>query len=174
MSRLSISYGLRHGSKINCPLSPSPPEGEGRSAQATHSDLIATLRNEAVACSTMTKHLCTAQLHTIKIHSNPDTSSPHLDDSDRAILAALEEKSFSSVHKLARATHLPPTTVHRRLINSLGCLFCHLRRTPHLALDAHNLHHIQLCPSVLRMLQVQEQRAWHDVVLSPWMSRRLV
>jgi hypothetical protein len=86
-------YGLRNGSKINCPLSLSPPEGEGMRAQAIHNDLMATLGNEAVTYRTVTKYLRTAQF-------DLDSSSPHLTSaSGRAILATLEEKPFSSVRE---------------------------------------------------------------------------
>jgi hypothetical protein len=51
----------------------------------------------------------------------------HLDDSDQAILAALEERPFSSVRELAGVTCLPCMTVHRRVNNSLGFILRHLR-----------------------------------------------
>jgi hypothetical protein len=109
--------------------------------QAMHGDLIATLVNEAVAYSRVTKYLRTAQFNPTKVFSNPDAGSCHLDDSDRGILAALEEKPFSSVRELARATHLPATTVYRRLINSHWLGLRHLRWARHPLSDAQKLSH---------------------------------
>jgi hypothetical protein len=63
----SISHGLRNGSKINCPRSPSPPEMDLMSAQMIHNDLIATLSNEAVAYGTLTKDFRMAQFDPIKV-----------------------------------------------------------------------------------------------------------
>jgi hypothetical protein len=73
----------------------------GMSAQAIHDDLAATLGDKALTDSRMTKYLRKAQF-----------TLPHLDDSDRAILAALEEKPFSTVRELAPTTHLPLIIVH--------------------------------------------------------------
>jgi hypothetical protein len=130
-----------------------------------HNNLIATPGNEAVPHSRVTNYLPKAQFDLIKFPSNPDASSPHLDDSDRAILATLDEKPFSSVRELARATHLPPTTVDRRLINLLEFVRRHLCWVPHLLSDAQKLQRVELSSSVLRRLQVQKSRAWHDMTL---------
>jgi hypothetical protein len=67
------------------------------SAQTIHDDRIATLDNEAVAYSDMATYLPTAQFDARKVRSNLEASSPHLDDSDRAVLATLEERPFSLV-----------------------------------------------------------------------------
>jgi hypothetical protein len=112
MDQKSIVLNLRHHLK-------------GMSAQAIHDDLMSTLCNEAITDRTVTKYPRTAQFNPTKVPSNPDASSTHLDDSDRATLATLEEKPFPSVRELARATHLPPTTVYRRLINSFGLVLRH-------------------------------------------------
>jgi hypothetical protein len=64
------------------------------SAQAIRNDLIVTLGNKAVADSTVTKYLRTAQFDITKVHSNPDASSFHLDDSGSDILEVLEESRF--------------------------------------------------------------------------------
>jgi hypothetical protein len=74
---------------------------KGLSAQAIYDGLVATLGGEALPYSTVTKYVSKAQSNAAKLPSNPDASSPHLDDSDRVIWAALEEKLFSSVRKLA-------------------------------------------------------------------------
>jgi hypothetical protein len=69
------------------------------SVQAIHNGLIATLSDEAETYSTMTNYLRTALFDPTTVPSSADASSPHLDDSDRAILAALEENPFSSVRE---------------------------------------------------------------------------
>jgi hypothetical protein len=77
------------------------------SIQAIHDDLVATLGYKALAYSMVTKYLRTARFDPATNPLNSDASSPHIDDSDKAVLAALEEKPFSSVQELARATYLP-------------------------------------------------------------------
>jgi hypothetical protein len=84
-------------------------------AQVTHDDLVATLGAEAIAYSTVTNYLRTVRI----IHRDATplsaTTSLCIDVSDEVILRALEEFPFSSVRQLAHATHLPVTTVYRRL-----------------------------------------------------------
>jgi DNA-binding IclR family transcriptional regulator len=43
------------------------------------------------------------------------------------ILAALEDNPFASVRQLSRLTHLPSTTVYRRLTQSLGFAARHVQ-----------------------------------------------
>jgi hypothetical protein len=100
------------------------------SAQAIYGDLIATLDNGAVSYSRVTKCLRTAQFDSTKIPSNRDPSSHHLTSTTPAGVSWQPlRKGRSSVREFSRATHLPPTTVYRRLINSLGSEFgrAHLR-----------------------------------------------
>jgi hypothetical protein len=80
---------------------PSPPEGDLISAQAIHDDLVATLGDKALACSTVTKYLRRARFDPAKDSLNSAASSPHLANSDKTILAAFEEKPFWSVRELA-------------------------------------------------------------------------
>jgi hypothetical protein len=97
-------------------------------------------------------------------------SSPHLKGSEKAILAALEERPLSSVWEFSEATCLPRMTVDRRLTNSLGSIPHHLRCVPCLLSGAQKVQvqRIKLSSSLLRMLevqvQVQEQRTWYDIV----------
>jgi hypothetical protein len=86
------------------------------------------------------------------------------DDSDQAILAALEDSPFASVRQLSRLTHLPSTTVYRRLTQSLGFVVHHLRWVLHALSDAQKGERVNLSRQLLRMLEVQRDRAWHDIV----------
>jgi hypothetical protein len=53
-------------------------------------------------------------------------TSPHLNESNEAILRALGELPFSSIRQLPRAAHLPATTVYRQLYKKLGFTAGHL------------------------------------------------
>jgi hypothetical protein len=66
------------------------------SAHAFHDDHVTTLDPQAVAHGTVAWYLREAKLGTAEVALDPESSSPHLDDSDWAILAALEQKRFSS------------------------------------------------------------------------------
>jgi hypothetical protein len=67
------------------------------SARAMHDDHVATLDPKAVASNTVRCHLREARLGIVAVPLDSEPRSHHLDDCDRAILAALGEKSFSSV-----------------------------------------------------------------------------
>jgi glycerol-3-phosphate dehydrogenase len=60
-------------------------------------DPLATLDPKAVIYSTVTCYLGEAKLGTTDVTLHREPSSPHPDDSDRAILAALAEKPLLSV-----------------------------------------------------------------------------
>jgi hypothetical protein len=95
--------------------------------QVIHDDLVATLGEAAIAYSTVTKYLREAQTGRDDAMSSSDEISHHIDDSDEAILKALEELPFSSVRQLSRATHIPAITVYRRFSEKLGFTARHLR-----------------------------------------------
>jgi hypothetical protein len=103
---------------------------KGLSPRAIHDDLVATLGADAVSSSSVTPYLRGALFSS----SNPPTPLPEpeaqLDDCDHAILLARTEQPFASVRELSRLTHLPRTTVHRRLTKSLGFRVRHLRWVP--------------------------------------------
>jgi hypothetical protein len=97
------------------------------SAHTIHDDLVVTLDPKAVVYNMVTGYLREAKLGIAEVSLDTEPNSPRLDDSDRDILAALEERPFSSVRELARATHIPRAAVYRRINKSLGFLRCLLR-----------------------------------------------
>jgi hypothetical protein len=84
---------------------------KGWMARVIHDDLVTTLGEEAIAHSTVTNYLREVQTGPDDASALPEEISPHIDDSDKVILRALEEFSFSSVQHLFRAIHLPKTTI---------------------------------------------------------------
>jgi hypothetical protein len=64
------------------------------STQAIHDDLVATRGAEAPAYSTVTKYLPTTRFDPAKDPRNSDSSSPQLKDSDKVVLAVLEQNRF--------------------------------------------------------------------------------
>jgi hypothetical protein len=84
---------------------------KGFTTQVIHADLVAILSEEAIAYSTVTKHLGEAQINPSDPNQLSDATSPHIEDSEEATLIALEEFPFSSVRQLSCATYLPGTTV---------------------------------------------------------------
>jgi hypothetical protein len=101
------------------------------SAVAIHDDLAATLGAEVVSDPSVTRYLREA----IFALSNPPDPLPppehQLDNSDQSILLALADQPFESIRELSQLTHLPRTTVHRRLTQSLGFRVRHIRWVPH-------------------------------------------
>jgi hypothetical protein len=108
------------------------------SAREIHEDIVATLGADVVSYSSIARYLREAQFPPSKPESHPAVVQRDVDDSDQAILAALEDSPFVSVRQFSRLTHLPSTTVYRLLTQSLGFLACHLRWVPHALSDAEN------------------------------------
>jgi hypothetical protein len=94
-------------------------------------DIVATLGPDVVSYSSVTRYLREAQFPPSKPELHPADVQRDLDDSDQAILAALEDSPFVSVRQLSRLAHLSLTTVYRRLIQSLGFVARHLRWVSH-------------------------------------------
>jgi hypothetical protein len=69
----------------------------GWMARVIHDDLVATLGEEGVAYSTVRKYLHEAQTGLDDAITLPEEISAHIDDSDKAILGALEDLPFSSI-----------------------------------------------------------------------------
>jgi hypothetical protein len=97
------------------------------SAREIHSDIVATLGPDAVSYSSVTRYLLKTRFPPSKPQFHPADVQRDLDDSDHAILAALEDSPFASMRQLSRLTYLSSTTVYRRLIQSLGFVTCHFR-----------------------------------------------
>jgi hypothetical protein len=68
------------------------------------------------------------------------------------------------VRQLSQLTHLSSTIVYRRLIQSLGFVARHLQWVPHALSDAQKGERVNLSRQLLRMLEVQGDRVWHDIV----------
>jgi hypothetical protein len=92
---------------------------KGMSAREIHDDIVATLGPDVVSYSSVTRYLREARFPPSKPEPRPADVQRDLDDSDQAILAALEERPFASVRQFSRLTHLPSTTVYRSLTQSL-------------------------------------------------------
>jgi hypothetical protein len=120
---------------------------KGLLGHAIHDDLVATLSPKAVAYNMVTPYLHEAQVGTAEVTLGPEPSSPHLDDSDRAILAALEEKksNFRPCENLPKPpishTH---ATVYRRLTKLIGFGRRLPRWVPHLLSDTQKVRCVEL------------------------------
>jgi hypothetical protein len=134
------------------------------SAREIHNDIIATRGPDAVSYSSATHYLREARFPPSKPEPHPTDVQRDFDDSDQAILAALEDSLFASVRQLSRLTHLPSTTVDRRLTQLLGFVARHLPWMPRTLSDAQKGQRIRLSRQRLRMLEVQRDRARHDIV----------
>jgi hypothetical protein len=97
------------------------------SACEIHDDIGATLGSDAVSYSSVTRYFRGARFPPSKSEPYPANVQRDLDDSDQAVLAALEDSPFASVRQLSQLTHLPSAIVYRRLTQSLGFVAHHLR-----------------------------------------------
>jgi hypothetical protein len=97
------------------------------SAREIHDNIVATFGPDAVSYNSVTRYLREARFHHSKPEFDPADVQRDLDDSDQTILAALEGIPFASVRQLSRLTHLPSTTVYRRLTQSIELVARHFR-----------------------------------------------
>jgi hypothetical protein len=137
---------------------------KGMNATQITNDINATLGERTVAYSTVTGYLRSKSLFPSFKQTQDEKQFPQLTEIDEAILMALEDEPFSSIRQLARATHIPQTTVYNHLNDKLGFTVRHLRWVPHL-LSAENKHQrIESSFALLRLLKQQQTRSWHDIV----------
>jgi hypothetical protein len=137
---------------------------KGMSAREIHDDIVVTLEPDAVSSNSVTRSLREARFPPSKPELHPADVQRNLDDSDQVILADLEDNTFPSVRQLSRLTHLHSTTVYRRLTQSLRLVVHHLRWVSHALSEAQKGERVNLSRPLLRMLEVQRDRAWHDIV----------
>jgi hypothetical protein len=129
------------------------------SACEIHDDVVAGLGADAVSYGSATRYLREARFPPSKPEPHPPDVQRDLDDSDQAILAALEDSPFASVQQLSRLIHLPSTTAYRRLIQSLGFAARHFRWVPRALSDAQEGEKVNLSRRLLRKPEVQRDRA---------------
>jgi hypothetical protein len=137
---------------------------KGMSAREIHDNIVTTLGPDVVSYSSVTRYLREVRFPPSKPDHHPADVQRYLDDPDQVIFTALEDSPFASVRQLSRLTHLFSTTVYRRLTQSLGFVARHLRRVLHALSDAQRGERVNLSRQLLRMLEVQRDRAWHDIV----------
>jgi hypothetical protein len=74
---------------------------KGMSAREIHDDIVGTLGPDAVSCNSVTRYLREARFPPSKREPHPADVQRDLDDSNQAILAALEDSPFASVQQLS-------------------------------------------------------------------------
>jgi hypothetical protein len=103
---------------------------KGMALDVVHDDLAGTLGKEAVAYSTVTKYVRSAQLSGREEATLPEVPDVERSPVDEVILTALAEFPFSSAYEFSRRISLPRSTVHRYLMQSLCFTVRHLRWVP--------------------------------------------
>jgi hypothetical protein len=134
------------------------------SAREIHDYIVPTLGPDALSYSPVTRYLREARFPPLEPEPYTADVQRDLNYSDQVILATLEDSPFASVLQLSRLTHLPSTTVYRLLTQLLGFVARHLRWVPHALSDGQKGQRVNLSRRLLRMLEVQRDRAWHDVI----------
>jgi hypothetical protein len=134
------------------------------SVHEIHNDIVATLVSDAVSSSSVPCYLPEARFPISKPELSLADAQRDLDDSDHAILTRLEDIPFASVWQLSRLIHLPSTTTCHSLTKSLGFVVRQLRWVPYALSDVQKVKRVNLSRQLLRMLVVQGDRAWHDIV----------
>jgi hypothetical protein len=133
------------------------------STVAINDVFVATFGAEAVNYPSMTRYLREA----VFASSNPPDPLPRpehqLDDSDQAIFLALADQPFASIRELSRLTHVPRTTFHRRLLQSLRFRVRHLQWVPFFVMLS-KVRSTEAVTITFLIPERQEPRSWHDIV----------
>jgi hypothetical protein len=100
---------------------------KGLTAQVVHDDLVDTLCKKARIYSTVTNYLRPVRIIHRDLTSFSPAVSPHISESDEAILSVLEGLPFSPARQLSHATQTAKSIVYRRFFEKLGFAARHLR-----------------------------------------------
>jgi hypothetical protein len=122
-------------------------------AMAIHKELVAILGVETVNYPSVTGYFREAKFWLSTQPAPLSEPHPAHDDSDNIIWLALAEQPFASVRQLAGLTHLPRSTVHRRLTQSLLFHLRHLRWVPHVSSPAQKLARVTHLQDLFRVLE---------------------
>jgi hypothetical protein len=131
-----------------------------------HDDPVRTLGKDAVAYSTVTKYVRSAQFSGRKEATPPEASDVECSPVNEAILTALAEFpfpfSFSSVRELSRRICLPRSTVHPHrhwhLTQSFRFTVRHIRWVSHLLTAEQKQIRVQMAITLLQVLSVQSAK----------------
>jgi hypothetical protein len=139
---------------------------KGMALDVIHDDLIRTLGKDAVAYSTVTKYVRSAQFSGRKEATLPEAPDVERSSVDEAILTTLAEFPFSFVRELSLMIRLPRSTVprHGHLMQSIHFTVQHLRWVPHFMTAEQKQIRIQMAIKLLQVLSVQSTPQWHDIV----------
>jgi hypothetical protein len=140
---------------------------KGTSARQIHDDIVDTLGPDALSYSSVIRDLREARFLPSKSEPHPADIQRNLRDSDQIILSALEDSPFAPLQNVSRLTHLPSTTVYRRLTQLLGFMWRRFRSVPHALSDAQKGERVNLSRRLLRILEVQRNRRRHGMTSSP-------
>jgi hypothetical protein len=100
------------------------------------------------------------------------TDDPQVDETDQAILSALTIQPFGLVRDIARLMRVSCSIVQSHLTRSLGLRVRHLRWIRHVLTHEQKLNRVRDSQALLKMLQAQQKRSWHDIVMfdESWFS----
>jgi hypothetical protein len=93
---------------------------KGINAINIHKDLMATIKEDAMLYALVMRYLRSSNFSVSTDHEPEERLAPSVKQLNKIILLALGGELFASIRQLARATHLPPSTVYWRFMQNLG------------------------------------------------------
>jgi hypothetical protein len=122
---------------------------KGPLARAIHEVLTATVGRDAAAYTSVARYL--REANCLPSSKGAPSADVHrgVDNADKAHLPLLDQNPFASTRQLSRLTHVPATTIYRRLKESLGFTLRHPRWTPHALSDAQTARRVDLSRQLL-------------------------
>jgi hypothetical protein len=126
-------------------------------------DLVARLKGEAKSDSTVRYYLRKPSFSSPKTFQPSESPARILNEVNEAIMLASSEEPLASMRRLARRTHLHPSTIYDHLTHKLMLRVQYLRWVPHLLSEAHKHTRAQLSFELFEILQHQKDRAWFDI-----------
>jgi hypothetical protein len=106
-----------------------------------------------------------SEIHDLEFRGHFSEPMREHENCDQVIVLAFAEQPFALIGQLVRLTHLPRTTVHRRLTQPLGFEVRHLQWVPHRLSDTQKSNRVELSLALLSVLRTQQGRRRHDITL---------
>jgi hypothetical protein len=134
------------------------------SAVAIHAEINSVLGKGTIGYSTVTCYL-RKQSFANASHLAPE--EPDLgaaETIDNAILQALDEQPFASLHQIAKRTLIPMSRVRYRLVNKMTYKLKHCKRVPHRLSEAQNHTRVAISKRLLDLLGSVQHQGWKYLV----------
>jgi hypothetical protein len=137
---------------------------KGLSATIIHRELVNVLRSNAIAYSTIPKHLRSASFKAKVAGSDERPGDRETNLTDDQILHVLETSPFASVSHIARMTLLPKTALYQHFLESLNFVKKKLRWVPPTLSEEQKPMRVEKSNELLQTLISMKHHSWRYIL----------